>query len=236
MSFTFKVSYLEDTRRFTVDPSVFGYAELIPYLRSLFGNLPEIISLKYIDDEQDLITITSDIEFQECLHLKTKVGENIARLFIFSKREFSHSSILDPSVESKKTKEAEKDSTTAKIREIIDNVLQLALLNPQMFRQSLEEFRDYVNKEEPKESEDVNSLASLFQGLGIEKKDDMDDETISKFQKEGSILDKFHTFFKSKFDKMMVVSCDNCNSVIEGIRHKCNECLNYVHYFYYLND
>jgi hypothetical protein len=64
-----KVNYLSDIRRVKVNESM-SYVEFRKLLNDLFqGQLPANFLIKYTDDDNDMITITSDIELREAFTL-----------------------------------------------------------------------------------------------------------------------------------------------------------------------
>jgi len=74
---TIKVNYETDIRRLSV-PAKIQYAELYDTVKKLFGF--EGFNLKYVDDEGDTISISSDQELVEAFRLHTN---SILRLHIF---------------------------------------------------------------------------------------------------------------------------------------------------------
>jgi len=78
-----KIKYGEDTRRISVD--------LPLTIKQLFGILQEIFptlgqfTVKYVDEDNDYITVSSDLELREALNVANKQQNNILRLFVFDK-------------------------------------------------------------------------------------------------------------------------------------------------------
>jgi len=81
-----KIKYKEDTRRITVEKEP-SFTELNATLAKLFA-LNEGFSIKYLDDDDDMITITSDLELKEALAVSRKQSPQVLRLFIASGSEF----------------------------------------------------------------------------------------------------------------------------------------------------
>lgn len=81
MSITLKIKFNEDVRRITLDKPT-KFAELRTVLSGLFRSLPENYVLKYVDEEEDLITISSDMELEEAFELAKKSPIKILRLNI----------------------------------------------------------------------------------------------------------------------------------------------------------
>eukprot|EP01102_Stenamoeba_stenopodia_P006972 TRINITY_DN194_c0_g1_i1.p1 TRINITY_DN194_c0_g1~~TRINITY_DN194_c0_g1_i1.p1 ORF type:complete len:356 (-),score=105.08 TRINITY_DN194_c0_g1_i1:114-1181(-) len=81
MSLTLKIKFNEDVRRITLDKPT-KFAELRTVLSGLFRALPENYVLKYVDEEEDLITISSDMELEEAFELARKSPIKILRLNI----------------------------------------------------------------------------------------------------------------------------------------------------------
>lgn len=81
MTVTLKIKFNEDVRRITLDKPT-KFAELRTVLSGLFRSLPENYVLKYVDEEEDLITISSDMELEEAFELAKKSPIKILRLNI----------------------------------------------------------------------------------------------------------------------------------------------------------
>jgi len=80
-----KIKYKEDTRRITVEKEP-SFSELNATLTKLFG-LTEAFSVKYLDDDDDMITITSELELKEALAVSRKQAPHVLRLFLTSGNE-----------------------------------------------------------------------------------------------------------------------------------------------------
>jgi len=83
---TFKVSFEKDIRRFSIcEPS---YALLQKTLSKLFRieeeKFVDTLQLKYKDDENDLITISTDDELQEAISLTCNTQQPILHLFLLN--------------------------------------------------------------------------------------------------------------------------------------------------------
>lgn len=84
-----KIKYNEDTRRASID--------LPLEIKNLFGILQELFPslltnqfvVKYVDEDSDYITVSSNLELGEALRVASKQN-NVLRLFVFGKS-FSHS-------------------------------------------------------------------------------------------------------------------------------------------------
>ncbi|KAL6073065.1 Next to BRCA1 protein 1 protein, variant 2 [Balamuthia mandrillaris] len=75
-----KAKYGDDLRRVTVEDAI-TLEELHALLLSVFGPLPPF-SLKYEDEEGDLVSISSDVEVTEALNLASQRQNNTLRLFL----------------------------------------------------------------------------------------------------------------------------------------------------------
>jgi len=73
-----KVKYGEDTRRVTLDATP-TFTDLNNLLCKLF-NLSQF-NVKYLDDDGDLVTLSSDIELNEAIKVASK--DSVLRLFLF---------------------------------------------------------------------------------------------------------------------------------------------------------
>ena len=88
MVLVLKIKFGEDTRRLTVE-HVPNFSQLVVLLKQLFGNLREPFQIKYLDEDQDMITITSDLELKESVSVasvtQSSLGSPVLRLFVFCK-------------------------------------------------------------------------------------------------------------------------------------------------------
>jgi len=76
-----KFQYKQEIRRVTVDNFGFSFSQLQGLANNLFGNtLPKELSFKYKDDENDMITVSSEQELQEAIRLAT--NQQILRIYI----------------------------------------------------------------------------------------------------------------------------------------------------------
>jgi hypothetical protein len=74
-----KVSFKDEIRRITIEETR-TFQELQATIRSIFTDLPEVFGLKYIDEESDEITVSSDRELAEALRIQR--GSNTLRFSI----------------------------------------------------------------------------------------------------------------------------------------------------------
>jgi hypothetical protein len=77
-----KIKYGEDTRRITIDYTP-RFVDLSKMLRQLFGSIGSTFVIKYLDDEGDLVSLSSDLELKEALSVSTKQTTQVLRLFAF---------------------------------------------------------------------------------------------------------------------------------------------------------
>ena len=85
MPFVVKIKFEDDTRRITLD-SIPKYEELVQLLRQLFPNAPNQFSVKYQDEDEDMVTISSDMELQEAVRVASLGSNKVIRLFITGNR------------------------------------------------------------------------------------------------------------------------------------------------------
>eukprot|EP01118_Nematostelium_gracile_P004524 TRINITY_DN1529_c0_g1_i1.p1 TRINITY_DN1529_c0_g1~~TRINITY_DN1529_c0_g1_i1.p1 ORF type:complete len:386 (-),score=85.96 TRINITY_DN1529_c0_g1_i1:46-1077(-) len=179
--------------------------------------------LKYVDEEKDLITVSTNDELMEYQNQVAQSGDKLLRFFVYDLKApvKDYDSKMDPEM----TMEPEKKG---KIRELLTSVVRMAITNPFSFQGYMQEFYDIIAKKDSKE--EVDSLTNLLAGLGIEK----EEQVISQLESEDHpILDQFFDFFKEKLElenstpSHSKVVCDGCSSIINGIRHKCKVCPNF---------
>lgn len=74
-----KIKFEEDTRRVSFEGSQ-TFSSLLSLLGQIFPNLPKNVRVKYLDDDEDLVTISTDIELKEALTVAS--GKNVLRLYL----------------------------------------------------------------------------------------------------------------------------------------------------------
>jgi len=172
MVLVLKIKYGEDTRRLTVE-HIPNFSQLVVLLRQLFTNLSEPFQIKYIDEDQDMITITSDLELKESVSVasvtSSSLGSPVLRLFVFG--------ISKEAPKSETPKEAPKteqpQNPFGNLGQLLNNpmiqgLLGNALSNPQMLQQFLNQFIGSLNQgNSGNQIPDISQLASLFQNLGL---------------------------------------------------------------------
>lgn len=78
MPILLKVKFGDDTRRLTLEKAP-SYGELLELLKTLYVNLPSPFLVKYIDEDEDQVTIASDLELSEAIRVS---GGSTLRLFL----------------------------------------------------------------------------------------------------------------------------------------------------------
>lgn len=84
MSLVVKFKFEEETRRITTaEAPTFAY--LGEVLSQLFPGYPTGFTLKYLDDDEDMVTISSDLELKEATNMPSTQSSKVLRLFVFPK-------------------------------------------------------------------------------------------------------------------------------------------------------
>jgi len=84
MPFIIKVKFEEDTRRLTLE-DVPSFAGVLSAVKSMFPNLPNTFFVKYVDEDEDTVTISSDMELTEAIRIAAP--NNLLRLQLIAKSE-----------------------------------------------------------------------------------------------------------------------------------------------------
>ena len=69
-SISVKFVFNDEIRRISIENSS-TYEEVVSVIRNLFKNAPASFALKYEDEDEELITVNSEIEFREALNQNT---------------------------------------------------------------------------------------------------------------------------------------------------------------------
>ncbi|KAF5177625.1 Nlp8 [Thalictrum thalictroides] len=78
---TVKATYKEDTVRFKFEPSA-GYYQLFEEVGKRFKLPTGTFLLKYVDDEKELVMLSSDSDLQECLEVLESIGSLCIKLSV----------------------------------------------------------------------------------------------------------------------------------------------------------
>jgi len=96
MSLPIKTHFGDDVRRLTL-PSGATYLQLRQTLIELYGNLPAGFLIKYKDEDDDTITISSDFELQEAFRVASRQTRPLLRILISGGRSTPAPSPAQPS-------------------------------------------------------------------------------------------------------------------------------------------
>lgn len=245
MVLVLKIKYGEDTRRITVD-YVPNFSDLTTLLQQLFPNLALPFQVKYMDEDQDMITITSDLELKESVNVasvtQSSLGAPVLRLFIFGQQ---------PAKENASPKEQAKPQEQPNpFASLLGQSGVLGqLLNEQQMQQLIGQFLGPLNQGNAPNMQD---LTSLFQNLGLnpQQQDQCRGENPQQqFQAAiatllnnpllKELLPQFLSNFQQQSHPNVNVSsaadadvhpgvvCDGCGGGIAGIRYKCSTCPDY---------
>jgi hypothetical protein len=143
MPIVLKVKFGDDTRRLTLEREP-TFGELVELIGKLYVNLPTNYAVKYIDEDEDQVTIGSDLELNEAIRISG--GSNaVLRLFITGK-----TNLLCP------TKIKGTTSTSQ------------ASESSQQFPQSLPDLlKAFCPTSTATPNADMPDLVNLFQNLGL---------------------------------------------------------------------
>jgi len=235
----FKAKYLEETRRLTLS-YVPKFQDFVVLIRKLFQLDDRVLVVKYVDDDQDLVTISSDMELNEALHLAEKSNPAILRLSIFD------------------TTSKPEPTPHHSGRPANPNPFDAFLNNPQFF-QNLPQFLQGIFEQLSKKtgefgqeaSSGLNELLDQFQGLSLSNgtpsphilQGILQNPLVQQLLKDPFILQLASGFLGPQFTPPSSCSekeekeekgaprthfgvvCDGCQSQnFPGIRYKCSVC------------
>jgi next-to-BRCA1 protein 1 len=248
MVLVLKIKFEEDTRRLTVE-SMPNFQQLVALLKQLFTNLSEPFAIKYVDEDGDMITITSDLELKESCNVaavsQSSMGAPVLRLFVSANQ--VRKATVSPGKEEEQPKEqpkAQEQGTPFNVpiaqllnNPMIQSILGQYLTNPQGIQQLLGQV---VNQG----ANAIPDLSQLFQQLGLASNTQNPEQKVDVQQQFQQLLSQVlsNPILKDVFpqgqgapanpnttesDVHPGVICDACNGNIHGIRYKCSVCPNY---------
>jgi next-to-BRCA1 protein 1 len=232
-----KVKFQEDTRRTTLEKPP-TYAELLAILTDLFPNLLVLFSVKYLDEDEDLVTISSDMELAEAFRIAS--ATNVLRLFITPK-------MAQPATPTR--------STNTEPSVGLPNVNDFAA-------QLLQMFGGLNQQPAQKPQANISDLASLFQNLGLDTNSSSTQPNQSTQPQPPQVEQFIQQLLTNPAIQQLIphllplltqlfplissftqapssqpdnygpvvhygVICDWCDGTIQGIRYKCLNCDNY---------
>lgn len=250
MVLVLKIKFGEDTRRLTVE-SMPNFQQLTTLLKQLFQNLRDPFVIKYVDEDGDQITITSDLELKESLNVcsttQSSMGSPVLRLFVFGDQPKPKVSPGKEEVPKEQPK-AQGQQSNPMFDQLLNNPMLQSILgqclgNPQAFQHLVGQFLNQGGNSVP-------DLAQLFQNLGLNSQpteqgnadpQQQFHQAFSQFLHNPMLKDflsqmgNFHhpTAPSSQNEGSMDnethpgVVCDGCNGGISGIRYKCSVCPDY---------
>ena len=83
---TLKTTFENDTRRrqwSSNEQSMAGLKKLVYETYGFPPNANNVVTLKYVDDDGDLITLGSEVELREAIHIAEKKNNNVVRISVF---------------------------------------------------------------------------------------------------------------------------------------------------------
>jgi len=233
MSVVIKASFNGDLRRISAQTK--NFEQLVQVLRNLFSTLPQTFTVKYQDDDNDYITIASDIELEEAITLATSKN-NMLRLFIEAKANVPENKpqeeikikAIPVNIEKGKEKVPE-DKSESKPKAPEQNFS----MNMQPISELFSQFVPMLNNPQLL-SEFVTPFVEQFIKPNIQPKcpytGPVSDEARSRcpyFQKQQPL--KQDSVPSAPASNIHIgVTCDGCNkSPIVGVRYKCANCANF---------
>jgi len=244
-SIVVKIKYLEDTRRVTLE-NVPIFADLVTLVQKLYQPLiGKPFTLKYLDDDQDLVTLSSDFELQEALNVSRNMKPPVLRLFVDLR---SESQGTTPPQNPNNNNNTNTHSTP---NSFPNN--PFAFLNHLNDPKMWESFASRMRQSSTNGGQDILSdLLKQFQSMGLNPQNPQQpfdcQQLIQQLLSNPVLMQFASTLFQggspcnttpssanpwcqtppkeedSEAPIHYGVVCDSCSNTIVGIRYKCSDC------------
>jgi len=256
MPFVIKAKLEEDTRRITLEQAP-NFEGLVAAVKTLFTNLPSSFTIKYFDEDEDAVTISSDMELNEAIRVAAK--NQLLRLQLI--------------VKSANNSQPEQLKSSNNSNPVFNfpNLSEI-LTNPSVGQKWLESFIGQPSNQTNPKPNDIPDLVSLFQhmGLGNSQMNTSQSDTATQQQAQQNIQQLMQRLLSSPYIQQLLpqlimfapqllpllngfslfpqtsqsnetkseigkdadavhygVVCDICETAITGVRYKCTTCVNY---------
>jgi len=219
-SLIIKASFNGDLRRISAQAK--NFAQLQQVLLNLFANvLPAAFTVKYQDDDNDFITITSDIELEEAVTLAVSKKTNILRLFIDAK---ANAPEVKPAPVPEQKKEKEK---------VPEEKPKIQINPSELFAQFAPFFQNLQNHPQLAQLQELAApyieqfVKPIFQAK-CPYTGPASDEARARCPYYQKTTSAPAAAVPADPNVHVGVTCDGCNkSPIVGVRYKCANCANY---------
>jgi len=225
MPILLKVKYGDDTRRLTLEKEP-NFEELVELLKKLYVNLPTPFAVKYVDEDEDQITIGSNLELSEAIRVSG--GSNL-RLFLSGNTLSSSSQQSTPNSLPDLLKQFCPPSTpNADVPDLVNLFQNMGLSTSVPPTNDPEQLKSHMKTlfQQLLNSPLVWSLLPML---------------MPYLPQITSFLSSFETAIKKEEEQKTSVNnnntatsvvhegvtCDACNGSINGIRYKCSVCWNF---------
>jgi len=157
-----KIKLGDDTRRITLE-IIPTYSDLVRLCEKLFSKNNFVV--KYVDDDEDMVTMSSEIELQEALNVIKQQQTNVLRLFLSEETKKNTTEVPKPVNGSPVTPSFPDFANSPFAQFLNPQMISSFLSNPELMAQASQ----FMQRLNPQTVNPIADLTTMLQNLGLQQ-------------------------------------------------------------------